>query len=350
MRAAAREALWAKLRDAALVEGEAPAAEAHSPWFVRLMLGIAGWIGAIFLLAFVGIGFAALMRSASAGIAVGAAVCALAVFLFRLGDKGDLLGQFAFATSLAGQALMVIGYSNAIERSDAGAALLAAAQQAILFALVPNFVHRVWTAASGACAVAFALGDFGLGAYAPALLTAAFAALWLSEFDHPRQGQLLRAGGYGIAAAAVVSVTECSLPIFWDCGANGRMHAWGGGIAGGAVLVWAAIALLRREQVSLASAVGRTALIGAAVLAAASLTAPGIAPSTAILALGYANANRLLAGLGLIALIGYLSHYYYSLHATLLEKSALLAAAGIALLLARFALHRVWPAKETSDA
>lgn len=345
-----REALWARLRDAALVEGEAPAAEVHSPWFVRVMLGIAGWIAALFLLAFAGIAFAALMRSPSAGIAVGAAVCALALFLFRLGHKGDLLGQFAFALSVAGQALMVIGYSNAIERSDGGVALLAAAQQAVLFALVPNFVHRVWTAASAAYALAFALGHFGIGAYAPAVLTAAFGALWLREFDHPRQGELLRAGGYGIAAAAVVSITQCALPIFWSCGVDERVHAWAGGIASGAVLIWAAAALLRREGVGLASGVGRIALLGAAVVAAASLKAPGIAPSTAILVLGYANANRLLAGLGVAALIGYLSHYYSSLHATLLEKSALLAAAGIALLLARLALHRAWPTNKAADA
>jgi uncharacterized membrane protein len=201
-----------------------------------------------------------------------------------------------------------------------------------------------------AYALAFALGDFGIGAYAPALLTVAFAALWLREFDHPRQGQLLRAGGYGIAAAAVVSVTECSLAIFSSCAGNDRIHAWGGGVACAAVLVWATVALLRREGVGLASADGRTGLVGAAVVAAASLMAPGIAPSTAILVLGYANANRVLAGLGVVALIGYLSHYYYSLHATLLEKSALLAAAGIALLLARFALHRAWPTKEATDA
>jgi uncharacterized membrane protein len=66
--------------------------------------------------------------------------------------------------------------------------------------------------------------------------------------------------------------------------------------------------------------------------------------------LGYANANRVLAGFGILALIGYLSYYYYSLQATLLEKSALLAAAGIALLLARCALLRAWPAQEAGDA
>ena len=58
----------------------------------------------------------------------------------------------------------------------------------------------------------------------------------------------------------------------------------------------------------------------------------------------------MLAGLGIFALLGYLSHYYYSLHATLLEKSVLLVCAGVALLTARLALHRWWPEREEAHS
>ncbi len=345
----ARGALWLRLREAGLVEGELPASVPRPPWFVRLMLGIAGWMGAVFLLIFVGIGFAALMRSPTAGIAVGAAICTAAVFLFRAA-KGDLISQFAFAISLAGQALMAIGFGNALGHSTGAVALCIAVQQAALFALAPSFVHRVWTATSGTYAAAFALGQFGLGPYAPALLTAAFAAVWLRELEHARHGELVRAAGYGVAFAAVLSVSESSLPMLWRRDPTSALHVWAGAVACGAVLVWAAVQLLRREGVSLASAQGRTALVGAVILAATSLKAPGIAPAIAILVLGYANGNRPLAGLGVLALIAYLSHYYYWLQATLLEKSALLAVAGIALLLVRLALQRAWPAKEAGHA
>lgn len=37
-----REALWQRLREGALVEGDMPApGDADSPWYIRLMLGIA---------------------------------------------------------------------------------------------------------------------------------------------------------------------------------------------------------------------------------------------------------------------------------------------------------------------
>ena len=43
-------------------------------------------------------------------------------------------------------------------------------------------------------------------------------------------------------------------------------------------------------------------------------------------------------------LLGFVSHFYYSLHATLLEKSGLLAATGLLLLAAWFLLRRFSPA------
>lgn len=348
------EALWLRLREAGFVAGEPPPAEPGTPWFVRLMLGIAGWLGAIFLLVFVGIAFAALMRSATAGIAIGAAVCTAAVFLFRLRARGDLVNQFAFAISLAGQGLMMIGFANAFERGGVrfgAVATCVAVQQLALFVLAPNFSHRVWTAASGAYAIAFALHDWGLGTYVPALLTAAFVAIWLREFEHVRHGEVLRAAGYGVAAAVVFWFAQRSLPtLLWGGRPASAVHVWIGNIACAAVLLVAAFGLLRREAVSLASGAGRSAFVGAAILALVTLKAPGLAPAIAILVVGYANGNRPLAGFGVIALIAYLSHYYYSLHATLLEKSALLAAAGIALLVARYALLRAWPAKEAGNA
>ena len=51
-------------------EPEPPA----SPWYVRAMLGIAGWIGALFLLGFVGAAFSLLVDMPGAALVVGAAL------------------------------------------------------------------------------------------------------------------------------------------------------------------------------------------------------------------------------------------------------------------------------------
>ena len=350
---AAREALWKRLREAALVQGDVPPrSEQASPWYVRVMLGIAGWIGAFFLLSFVGVALAFVTRSATAQLAVGALACAAATMLFRAAARSDFFAQFALAVSLAGQVLMAIGVGELLhpwERSWQPVAALIAIQQAVLFLLVPNFIHRVWTAWSASYAALMALGEAFIH-FAPALAAAAFIGVWLREFQHPRQASLLRAAGYGLAITTLLcAVLSASLTqaLIWGAGfdASGARQAWWwvNGVAAGAVLWVGVIALLRREGLPLGSGPARSALAGALVIAAASLKAPGLAPATAILVVGYANGNRVLAGLGVLALLAYLSHYYYALQATLLEKSMLLAAAGAAVLVARFALHHWWP-------
>lgn len=352
-----REDLWTKLRDAGLAVGELPAAgEARAPWFVRLMLGIAGWIGALFLLGFVGAGFVFVMESSIASFVVGAGACALSVVIFRAARKNDFVAQFGLAVSLAGQALMVFGAAQWFERSVMGIALYVALQQALLFVLVPNFVHRLWATLSCGLAATYAMLDAGLYAFTPAATTAAFAWAALSEFRLARHGELLRAGVYGLALTAVVAAVMQGhllggIPLGFgrrviDVGQTG---AWLGRIASLAVLVGAVLMLLRREGRALWSGQGRIGLAGAAILGLASIKAPGVGPAAAILIVGYANADRVLTGLGIFALLGYLSHYYYSLQATLLEKSGLLVAAGVALLAARLAMRHGWPEEPTGS-
>jgi hypothetical protein len=353
MSAVDRDGLWARLRAAGVVEGDVPAlADGRSPWYVRVMLGVAGWIGALFLLGFVGVGFAFVMQSAVTAFVLGAAVCAGAAFLYRVAPHSDFMNQFGLAVSLAGQALMGFAVLRWFEHSFSAAAFALALQQAVLFALVPNFIHRVWTSWTAAYAAVYALGNLGLHAFAPAAVTFGFLWPWLAEFDHPRRGELLRAGGYGLALAAVQTAVMHGglLGFLWHTGAAGPALVWAGNLASGLVLVWAVLRLLKREGVGLGEPHGRIALAGAGLVALISLKAPGVGPAAAILVLGYANGNRVLAGLGVLALLGYLSHFYYALHATLLEKSGLLGAAGLALLAARWALRRWWPGEEAPHA
>ena len=92
------------------------------------------------------------------------------------------------------------------------------------------------------------------------------------------------------------------------------------------------------------------ALIAAAAIGAASFKAPGIAGGLMIALLGFANGNRLLAGLGIAALLFYVSSYYYLLDATLLVKSGVLFATGLVLLAVRWLMLNVIMPREAPDA
>lgn len=347
--------VWAELLKAGLVQGSSPELSVRSPWFVRVMLGVAGWFGALFLLFFVGLGMAFIFKNAGAALLLGAGACAVAAVLFRKLPEHDFAGQFAFAVSLAGQVLITYGIADAIGKSVGPVALVMAGVQAALFWLLPNYVHRVWAAWTGVCALALALADGGFFAFTPALVLVAFAWVWLKEFDLAKHGTLVRAGGYGLALAAVVVAVvqgEFSITRILDHPASpvgGLIGIWIGAALTGAALLWAVVQLLAREDVPLESAQGKIAFAGALILALATLKAPGIGPAAAVLVIGFANGNRILAGLGILAMLGYLSHYYYSLEITLLEKSAVLAATGVALLAARLALLRYWPASESEE-
>jgi hypothetical protein len=356
----AKDRIWATLMAHGLVEGTPPAvSDDRSPWFVRVLMAIGGWLGAVFLIGFVAAGFHFVLESATASFVTGVVLGVCAAFLFALRGEGDFSIHFGFAVSLVGQILMAWGTARAFEGHDVIAAMGIAVQQAVLFLAIAHPLHRVWSAATCALALCYALGEQGLAPYAPFLLTAGTAWIWLREFDPGGTHSARRAAGYGLAAVAVI-VTSAgrTSPLEWFLAHRGvaifggSTSEWLGMALGGLVLLWACLELIKREGIAPASPAGRTALAVAAILGLAAVKAPGLAPAMTILVLGFANGNRILAACGGVALVGYLSHYYYSLEASLLDKSALLAAAGIGLLLARLALQRLWPetAKEVSHA
>jgi hypothetical protein len=202
-----------------------------------------------------------------------------------------------------------------------------------------------------------ALADMGLLAFTPALVLAAFAWVWLREFDHAKDGPLVAAGGYGLALAAVaIAVMHGELSIAWILDhpsprlAESPAPGSAPGLRPRRCCGRCAIACARRCAARIRPGQDRVRRRGH--LAVATLKAPGIGPAAAVLVIGFANGNRVLAGLGLLALLGYLSHYYYAMQLTLLEKSAVLACTGVALLAVRLALLRYWPAtkEEASHA
>lgn len=361
MKAMSKNELWSLLQQSALVEGDlSEQNEKHSPWFVRAMLGVAGWLGALFLVGFVVTGMTLSTQETGAYWVIGALTCGGAAALFHLNRKGDFASQFGLAVAIAGQILMLVGMERWISQSSTTVAFVVAIQQAILFFVMPNFVHRVWAAGTSALALCIAMGGLDLHALILPLLTAGLAVAWLREFELPRQNEMMRACGYGITLAALLASYMNPGEFDWRRDHSNPVGpeflqtlAYAGAALTATVMIGTALLLLQREKVALTSGTGKAALALAVVLALASIQAPGLAPAALILLLGFANGNRVLAGLGVVALLGYLSYYYYSLHATLLEKSVIMMLTGTALLVLRFASHRWWPAlnkEETTHA
>lgn len=326
MNATAHQTLWQQLVNAGLANGEPPpAAPAQGPWYVRAMLGIAGWIGALFLLGFVGAAMAFVFRSESAAAAVGLICCVAAYAIFRAAKHNDFLSQFGLALSFAGQVMFVFGLSKWFRADAAGLALVIAAFEALLAFALANAVHRAWSTLAAAAALAYALAKLGVFGIAPALVAAALTAIWLHEPLWAERGEVWTPVGYGLALSLV---NVDAIPLLGH-GMNWLgtraiaplLPLWIGPLLTGVLWAYAAFHLLDRNRVPLSSRSGAATLIAIVVMAVIARDAPGISAALLVMTLGYAVGGRVLLGIGVIALLAWLSHYYYALQMTLLAKS-----------------------------
>lgn len=361
--------LWNTLLSHQLVQdAEPPETEDNAPWYVRTMLGIAGWVGAIFLLSALFSGFALVMDSVVAATVMGIAACSLAVVMYRAVKHNDFTEQFAFAVSLAGQSLLIYSAMRGLNLFDSvkdfvyqvrWVALILVALHTVLFLLVPNYLHRVWSAVIGVGSLAFLSNQYGLFPFTLVLLMAGASVVWLKEFHWARFGEQSRALGYALVLVSVAHLLTQNY--FWNEGhfwqevfgiraLGGEWGEWLSGLLLGVVLVAVVVVLLQRERLSLSGRVGIAAIGLAIVFGLIGAQAPGITIGVTLVLLGFAHGNNVITGIGLVTVVAFVSQFYYLLHLTLLYKSILLFFSGIGLLLVRQVLHRLWPRVEQSDA
>ena len=349
--------LWSKLASAGLTVGDMPETEeAPTPWYVRVMLGIAGWIAAGFLLGFVGIGFAFVMESKTASLAVGLMLIAAAYAVFRAAPRNDFTSMFALAVSFAGQALVIFGVFGLLERHIANGPPFAAvaAIEAVLAVVMPNFIHRAASAYAAGLAFAYACEVSGAHFVPAGVVSAAVAAVWLNEARFGKLHAVVTPIGYGLTLSFVqiegTAPFGHSMAMMFGSRAVPSAWPWVGEALAAAALLASVWVLLKRAEWTLPEPRALLAMIAALAIGAASFKAPGIAGGLMIALLGFSNGQKPLVGLGIAALLFYVSGYYYLLDATLLVKSGVLAATGAVLLAARWlALNVVMP-KGGADA
>ena len=356
-------ALWQQLKTVQLVDGDLPTELGLSPWYIRVMQGFAGWLGALFLLCFVGISLWSGMAE-SALMVVGLFNCGVAWLIFNNMKNSEFMTQFALAVSFSGQMLFVIGLFLSLEFHEPSAAIFCgiAFFEVLLALLISNFIHRVVSSFAALISLSLAMGYVGWYELVLAMTAAVFALVWLNEIRFAAYAHVLQPVGYGFTFA-LLSLTGSRLyyydiwGLFGYGGYNDQAAMWlsapwlcTAGIS--AVLSYVVYQLLMREQVAVISKIGGVAIIGTLLLAVLSWWAPSIVIALMIVLVGFAAGNRVLLGLGIVGLGLFLSHYYYQLQATLLTKSFVLAVSGLTLLVARIALNKYFPpiSRERHDA
>jgi len=315
------QALLNELQSRGLVAASVHAAEpetdnAHDrPWYIGLLLGVSGWLAGLFLLGFVALLFQP-HKAAEAAFA-GAVLLAAAWGLFKADRDGAFVTQLALALSIAGQCLMVFAM-NEHARSLGPIAASALALQIVLALAMPNPLHR--TLSTFFATIAWAL-------------TVRFALFGEPEFWH---------GDREVVASLGQSL-------------GGWLLAWLPVGAGLLLLMRNEPGWMARGWQPVARPVLTGLIIGLAFATVASQPfeswrwfGAGPAPQnwlalwpmlSALAALGgvaaaFALRNRALMGVCVLAALLHVSHFYYALGTSLLLKSLLMFAMGVALLLA----------------
>jgi hypothetical protein len=316
-------ALVDALRARGVIAADAPALTGETPdrpWFIALLQGVAGWLGGIFLLVFLGV---LLRPESSLGIAVCGVVLLLGAWALYFADRDAVfLDQFALAMSIAGQ--FAVAWA-VVKDADSGVFIAATlfVLQCAVFAVMPNQFARL-LAAFFACAAWVYTIRFLLRPGAGDGMSLDDELIW--------RGPL--AGGYVVPLGWLLTWVPMLALAAWLVERESRWMASRarayarpalsglllGLAAAGIVTEPLGIFLLGDEQLGLA--VGWWSLV------------PLLSIALAVFAMvcAYRVRSAGILGVAILAALVHLSRFYYLYGTTLLWKSLIMVVAGAALL------------------
>lgn len=339
----------ARLREAGIALQPANDQGPSAPWYLLVLQGIGGWLSALFLMGFVGLGFLQVLENAAFAFLLGAALIGGAYALLRQ-QQSIFLEQLVLALSLAGQ--LLVAYAIARWLDDVNALFWACllVLHALLAVLMASQLHRIFSTLFAALSLFFLGVETGAPYLVAPLALAVACGLWLNEFRYPHRREMLKAVAMGLTLALLVMQYLIRFPALLDSGMTTVwVPHWLGEWLTGATLGYLAYWVFRTNETTLSS---RTLAAGVAALIAlcvSSSFAYGLTQGAVLFALGFAISHRLLTGLGVLSLLFSISTYYYRLDLTLLEKSATLLVLGLVLLAVRHLMRRGWNSRNDGE-
>ena len=315
---------------------DADAMPSHGlPWWLQLLQTVAAWLAAILMLGGFLAAFVSTTQSGTPLIMIGVVVLFAALAILR--QPAFFIRQAGVPVSLAGQLLIAGGLLMLDPDYNWHSVLwLSAALAATLTWPSASSLHRVLCACVALGCALLALDDSGLRSALLLLCAGAAVALFLLRvrWAGHRRAPLLRAWLHACAAIALLGpwvndyvLIEFSFRMEGTLNPSllaPRLMAGLTCLLPIATTAW----LARREQVPF-RAVGLLAMFALSVTA---WWIPGAAIALALLLAAWQACDRPWSALAALALVSYVSLFYYHLAVTLLFKSALLAVAGLVLL------------------
>lgn len=338
--------LWQELKKLNYVTGDMPdSLDTKSPWYVRLMTGLAAWTGSLFMLGFMALLFESTLDDGATITAFGCVMMFASYFILKTKNKNEFINQLSLVFSFAGQLLFIIGIIEIEGNLSSNIWLYIFILQATLTWFMPSYIHRVSSSFFSAIALSMAISHYNIVFLQSAILISITSYIWLNEFNWIEKHNTLSPVAYGLTLALIFQ--EAITVFFHDFNmliSNWRsinetlLPPWMGELMIGLTLLFVVWSLLKRQHIKIPGRSSIAAFIAAILLIFISLQAAGITVGIVIILLGYANGNKILSGLGFTASLFYISSYYYMLDNTLSEKALLLATLGVFLLIGRLVM------------
>ncbi|MDX1787638.1 MAG: DUF4401 domain-containing protein, partial [Psychrobacter sp.] len=258
--------------------------------------------------------------------------------------------SLAFAITLAGQGYIAYALL-ASEIAEPLNIVLLLLVQLLMTVVIANFIYRLLSATLALSCLFYLLNYYHLSEVSLGLLALITSVTHLQRYrlaafiPHKwRMNALEITNAIGYASAYVllsVSVYFIAAEYGNSFNSYGEAFSYNYYLAQGLLTLaslYAAYLILKRYHIKLLSAAGLLISAAIVLLGIMSIYVSGLLATSLIIIIATANSQRVLLGLGIIALVGYIFWYYYQLDTTLLVKSASMLVIGIALLLLRWVL------------
>ena len=339
---------------------------AHSPWFINVLLGFSGVFASLFFIGFLTLILEStdLLDSTLGLVVIGSILSGIGWFLFynaRL-RHSPFWNSLAFAITLAGQGYITFGILSHETEKPLNIIILMLLQL-FMTIIVPNFMYRLFSATLALICLFYLLIDYQLSEVSLGLLALIAVVTHLQRYSlaslvphHWRMHALEIISAIAYASAYVlllVSVYFIAAEYGNDFNSYGDPVSYNYYLAQGLLTLaslYAAYLILKRYHIKLLSAAGLLISAAIIILGVISIYVSGLLATSLIIIIATANSQRVLLGLGVIALVGYIFWYYYQLDTTLLVKSASMLVIAIALLLLRWLLIKGYFANIKSSA
>lgn len=315
---------------------ERPTTESKDPLYIRILSGIGAWVAAIFLILFLGIS-----NILQGG--VGAILCGILFLAGGIGiakaTKGTFVNQLSLALIFSGNLLVLFGAGEVFRFRNLSLFVIThAIVCVIVFPLFSNSIYRfVAPAALAGLLTAwiidqriFVLMHFLIAAetlFAGTLLLLKKRRAWVEPLVYSAALMLP-------TTLLLMNLAHASLWRFVDLFGRGfKEPLWPSSLLLTLGLIYLYFHLAGGRKLFhnslLILAVVSTILLGI-------LTTPGILVAIGLLIVGYAFDDRILTGLSYVFLLCFLVVFYYTLNIDLANKSWVIGASGIVLLMVRW--------------